>query len=118
MRSDGRSAEDHGADAGRRRALRHDGSEAYGDDGQDRGQRAVPLLPQWQPHGHVRRSTDLLRRRHDVSTRPRDKYPLSIAPGGVTVPSLDAPFRAHSSTASALVEFGREVVLAGLVEEC
>jgi proline iminopeptidase len=42
----------------------------HGDDGQPPATRAIPVLPQWQPPGHVRRPADLLLRPHRLLVRP------------------------------------------------
>src|SRR6266536_1538409 len=57
------------ADAGHRRAPRHDGPGAHADDGRPPASRALPALPERQPPGHVRRPADLLRGPHRLSTR-------------------------------------------------
>ena len=63
--------EDHRADAGDRREVRHDGSGAHGEDGEPGEARTLSLLPERQPHGDVRRSEDLLRRPGEVRPRCR-----------------------------------------------
>ena len=47
--------------AGHRRPLRHDGPGPHGDDGRPPAARPLPVLPRWQPPGHVRRPGHLLR---------------------------------------------------------
>jgi pimeloyl-ACP methyl ester carboxylesterase len=57
-----RPAPHHGADVGHRCQVRHHGPGAHGDDGGPAAPRQLPVLPEREPPGHVRRPGDLLRR--------------------------------------------------------
>ena len=83
--SHGRPAEDHGAGARHRRAVRHDGPGLHGKHGEAARARALPVLPEREPPVDVRRPADLRGRRDPVhqgrGRRAVLSHPVSGAAG-------------------------------------